>query len=177
MYAIAHKPRSRTEIGDKARTFRPTAGKGSPTSGWGELQRSPMFRGLFGGSQHTHSSTTRFAPQFINKRIRKIPELARRLHKEAGHFIRGRQNTHVNKEVDERQKQEMRDLLMDYLESCPNAMDTLDGIAGFWLTRQRVRTRIPVLLTLLEEMVAEGVLESVASGDQKRYRLKGIGTR
>jgi hypothetical protein len=102
--------------------------------------------------------------------------MARRLQEDASHFTRGRQSIHV-KEDDERKKQELRDLLTDYLETCPDAMDTLEGIAGFWLTRQRVRTRIPVLLRVLEEMVAEGVLESAGRGDQKRYRLKSIGTR
>jgi hypothetical protein len=73
---------------------------------------------------------------------------------------------------DNRQKEEIRSLLTDYLETCPNAMDTLEGIAGFWLHRQRVQSRIPVLLNVLEEMVAEGVLEVAGRGDQKRYRLR-----
>ena len=79
----------------------------------------------------------------------------------------------MNHRDDDRQKQEIRSLLTDYLETCPNAMDTLEGIAGFWLTRQRVQTRIPLLVTVLDELVAEGVLEVAGSGDQKRYRVKG----
>jgi hypothetical protein len=72
----------------------------------------------------------------------------------------------------ELRKTEIRDFISGYLAECPNAMDTLEGIAGFWLTRQSVRAQIALLTEVLEELVAEGYLETVGEGENRHYRLR-----
>ena len=71
-----------------------------------------------------------------------------------------------------REKQKIRGLLMNYLKTRPGAVDTLEGIAMFWLTRQRIETQIPLLVAVLTDLVEEGLLEVAGKGDKRRYRLK-----
>lgn len=53
-------------------------------------------------------------------------------------------------------------------------MDTLEGIAEWWLMRQRVRVDLEVLERVLRHLTAEGVLEQMGSGDQARFRLRKV---
>jgi hypothetical protein len=77
----------------------------------------------------------------------------------------------------ELRKAEVRDLISGYLAECPDAMDTLKGIACFWLTRQSVRAQLALLAEVLDELVAEGVVETVGEGENRHYRLKGLAAR
>jgi hypothetical protein len=69
-------------------------------------------------------------------------------------------------------KRELRRTLVEYLATCPTAADTLDGIAAFWLPRQRVRTELALLAEVLTELTAEGVLEASGTGDARSFRLR-----
>jgi hypothetical protein len=66
----------------------------------------------------------------------------------------------------------MRELLLDYLAACPDATDSIDGIAEFWLARQKVRIELTLVAEVLADLVAEGRLDAIASGDRRAYRLK-----
>jgi len=72
----------------------------------------------------------------------------------------------------ERRSREIADSVLDYLRECPHAMDTVDGIADWWIVRARVRTDMILLTQVLEQLTSTGVLEQVGSGDARRYRLK-----
>jgi hypothetical protein len=51
--------------------------------------------------------------------------------------------------------------ILDYLSAHPKAADTLDGILGWWLPRQRYERARKELLRALEELTARGLVERV----------------
>ncbi len=63
--------------------------------------------------------------------------------------------------------------IIGYLEDNPDAMDSLAGIAEFWVMHQRVRTEVMDLAGVLERLVTRGVLEQIGEGPSALYRLKG----
>jgi hypothetical protein len=58
-----------------------------------------------------------------------------------------------------------------YLAEHPEAMDTTEGIAEWWLMRQRIRVDLEALMKVLSRLTGEGVLEQIGDGDSARYRL------
>jgi hypothetical protein len=61
-----------------------------------------------------------------------------------------------------------------YLAEHPNAMDTLDGIAEWWIMRQQFRVDIERLATVLNRLTECGQLDRIGSGSTARYRLKNV---
>ena len=61
--------------------------------------------------------------------------------------------------------------VLEYLTEHPSAMDTLNGIADWWLERQRAEVEIGALSRVVHRLVDCGVLQRVGSGDEARYRL------
>jgi hypothetical protein len=63
--------------------------------------------------------------------------------------------------------------ILGYLSTHPNAQDTAEGIAEWWLMEQRVRCRVREVKRALVELVAEGVVvERTARDGRVHYRLK-----
>lgn len=62
--------------------------------------------------------------------------------------------------------------ILDYLAEHPQAMDTLEGIAEWWLARQRVRIEVRAVASALQQLTEQGLLEEVGSGESRCYRLK-----
>lgn len=63
--------------------------------------------------------------------------------------------------------------ILDYLQQRPTAADTLEGIAYWWLMRQRLSENLAFVEHALDELVEKGYLtaqESKTSG--KIYSLK-----
>jgi hypothetical protein len=75
----------------------------------------------------------------------------------------------VEKELPE---SELEEAIRLYLAEHPEAMDTTEGIAEWWLTRQRIRVDLEALMRVLSRLTGEGVLEQIGQGDLARYRLK-----
>ena len=65
--------------------------------------------------------------------------------------------------------------VLAYLEEHPRAMDSLGGIADWWIARQQIRVEIVALSRVLTKLVQQGVLERIASGEEELYRLKKDG--
>lgn len=59
-----------------------------------------------------------------------------------------------------------------YLAEHPEAMDTTEGIAEWWLMRQRIRVDLEAVVRVLSRLTGEGVLERIGEGEFARYRLK-----
>jgi len=59
-----------------------------------------------------------------------------------------------------------------YLAEHPEAMDTTEGIAEWWIMRERIRFDLAALTRILHRLTEEGILERIGSGDEARYRLK-----
>ena len=68
---------------------------------------------------------------------------------------------------------EMAQAILAYLAEHPDATDTLDGIAEWWLMRHHIRVSVTTLVKVLHELTEGGVLEEIRAGDSRRYRLRG----
>jgi len=71
-----------------------------------------------------------------------------------------------------RHQEELKKAILEYLSEHPNAMDTMVGIADWWLMRNQVRVQISLLDKVLRQMTASNFLEAQGTGGQKLYRLK-----
>jgi hypothetical protein len=69
-------------------------------------------------------------------------------------------------------EEEVADAIVRYLTEHPQASDTLDGIAEWWIMRRQVRVEVDTLEKVLGRLTESGVLESSWEGDSRLYRLK-----
>jgi hypothetical protein len=72
--------------------------------------------------------------------------------------------------VDEEQ---VAQAILNYLDEHPSAMDTLPGIAEWWLQREQVRVTIEMLARVLTRLIESGQLEEIGQGTMRYYRRKG----
>jgi Fe2+ or Zn2+ uptake regulation protein len=61
---------------------------------------------------------------------------------------------------------------LNYLADCPQAMDTEEGIAEWWLMRQQAKVAAETVTKVLQQLVEAGRIETVGTGAHTRYRLK-----
>ena len=69
---------------------------------------------------------------------------------------------------------ELEEAIRLYLAEHPEAMDTIEGIAEWWLMRQRIRVELEALMRVLSRLTCEGVVERIGEGESARYRLKAL---
>ena len=62
--------------------------------------------------------------------------------------------------------------LLGYLAKNREAMDTLDGIAEWWVMRQRIHTSVNTVERVLRQMIEDGLVEEVGPFEPPRYRLR-----
>lgn len=67
---------------------------------------------------------------------------------------------------------QLRALVLGYLDDHPTAMDTLDGIAEWWVLRQQIQTEVHRVLRVLTALVADGFLEVHEQGGIRFYRRR-----
>jgi Fe2+ or Zn2+ uptake regulation protein len=72
---------------------------------------------------------------------------------------------------------ELAAAILAYLAEHPDASETLDGIAEWWLMRQQIRANVTTLATALRRLTERGVLEEVQVGSTRHYRLKSRPSR
>jgi hypothetical protein len=72
----------------------------------------------------------------------------------------------------ERRERQLTDAVLAYLREHPQAMDSLEGIAEWWIDRAQIRTDVTLLAMVLDQLTQEGRLEELGSGDQRLYRLR-----
>jgi hypothetical protein len=65
---------------------------------------------------------------------------------------------------------ELAEAILAYLTEHPEAMDTLEGIAEWWLLRQMARVEVPRVARVLGRLTARGLVEQVGTGPSCRYR-------
>ena len=68
--------------------------------------------------------------------------------------------------------EEMAEYILGYLSEHPQAMDTTEGIAQWWIMRQQVRVNVTKLTRVLKGLAEKGLLEEFGVGEERRYRLK-----
>jgi hypothetical protein len=62
--------------------------------------------------------------------------------------------------------------ILAYLADHPDAEDTIEGIAQWWLLEQRIRQQIPVIENALAELADKGfVIKQSGSNGRIRYRI------
>jgi hypothetical protein len=66
---------------------------------------------------------------------------------------------------------ELAEAILGYLAERPQAADTLEGIAEWWLLRQQVRVVVARVERVLGRLTACGILEETGTGDSRRYRV------
>jgi hypothetical protein len=64
----------------------------------------------------------------------------------------------------------LRTLVLAYLDDHPTAMDTIDGIAEWWVLRQQIDIEVRRVSRVLETLVRDGVLEEVTQSGVRFYR-------
>jgi hypothetical protein len=69
-------------------------------------------------------------------------------------------------------EREMAEAILSYLTEHPEASDTLEGIAEWWIMRQRVRVEVVTLKRVLCHLTDGGLLEEFGKKDDPQYRLK-----
>ena len=62
--------------------------------------------------------------------------------------------------------------ILGYLEEHPHGMDTLEGIAEWWIARQRVRANVAAVARVLERLTEGGAVEVVSANGHRLYRRK-----
>jgi Fe2+ or Zn2+ uptake regulation protein len=68
--------------------------------------------------------------------------------------------------------EEVAEAILGYLAEHPQAMDTVEGIAQWWIMRQQVRVTATTVARVLRELTERGLLQEIGDGEQRRYRLK-----
>ena len=66
----------------------------------------------------------------------------------------------TNPNFDEKQVLKVADEIKRYLHACPTASDSLNGIAGWWLVRQRINENLKLVEKALENLKEEGFVEA-----------------
>jgi DNA-binding IscR family transcriptional regulator len=61
--------------------------------------------------------------------------------------------------------------VMRYLAEHPQAMDSVEGIGEWWVTRERVAVEVESLTKVLQQLVDVGLIEKVDSTKGPLYRL------
>jgi hypothetical protein len=75
--------------------------------------------------------------------------------------------------LDDSQRQEdLARCVLAYLAEHPQATDTLDGIAEWWVMREQVRIDVNLLEQVLHSLTEQGLLEEIHGGAQVRFSLK-----
>lgn len=61
-----------------------------------------------------------------------------------------------------------REEIVEYLRAHPSAADTVDGIIQWWLSRQRYETAKDVIQKALDDLVEQGIVDYIDTGDHKK---------
>ena len=62
-------------------------------------------------------------------------------------------------------------MVLGYRAEHPDAWDTLEGIAEWWIMRQQTRVEVTTLAKVLSRLTESSLLEKIEEGGTQRYRL------
>ena len=65
---------------------------------------------------------------------------------------------------------DLYDAILSYLSENRDAMDTLDGIAEWWVLRQQIDIEVRRVARALDALVSEGLIEEYEQGGIRFYR-------
>ena len=64
--------------------------------------------------------------------------------------------------------------VLEYLRENPGAMDSIEGIAAWWLPRHEVRVGVELVARALERLEMDGLIERTGDPDRPLYRLRQV---
>jgi Fe2+ or Zn2+ uptake regulation protein len=67
--------------------------------------------------------------------------------------------------------EEVEQAVLEYLRMQPEAGDTLEGIASWWIARQRVQIGVQAVARALNRLTERGLIEATQRSDRPWYRL------
>ncbi len=73
---------------------------------------------------------------------------------------------------DSQREEDLARCVLDYLSEHPQATDTLEGIAEWWVMREQVRMDVKLLERVLHRLTKQGFLEEIQGGAQVRFSLR-----
>jgi hypothetical protein len=82
------------------------------------------------------------------------------------------QRAHSRDALAAREDERLRALVLGYLDEHPMAMDTLDGIAEWWIRRRQIEVEVRRVSSVLEALVHEGVLEETHQSGLSFFRRR-----
>jgi len=68
--------------------------------------------------------------------------------------------------------EEIAQSILAYLAEHPQAMDSVEGIAQWWIMRQQIRVNVMKLTQVLRQLSETGLVEEIGKGEHRRYRLR-----
>ncbi|MFM0053357.1 hypothetical protein [Caballeronia grimmiae] len=75
--------------------------------------------------------------------------------------------------MDPRQREaQLSAAVRDYISAYPFSMDTVEGIANWWMSGTGAAVPRRMLIRVLDRLVQEGVLEKIGSGPNALYRRR-----
>ena len=74
--------------------------------------------------------------------------------------------------MDESDRDALCDAILGYLHEHPNAMDTLTGIAVWWLPRHRVHVVFERVAEALQTLESRGLIERIGNDTRPLFRLR-----
>jgi hypothetical protein len=77
-------------------------------------------------------------------------------------------------EEERRHEEKLANAILEYLAEHPQASDSLEGIAEWWIMRQQIRVEVTTVAKVLRQLTQSGLLEEEIdkSKESRRYRLK-----
>ena len=78
--------------------------------------------------------------------------------------------------MDQADRDSLCGALLGYLQEHPNAMDTLTGIADWWLPRYHVQVGVEQVAEALQTLEASGLVERIGDESRPLFRLRKRGT-
>ena len=77
-----------------------------------------------------------------------------------------------NRQLDQQKEAELSRAILLYLDEHPQAQDTAEGIASFWVMRQRVREDVEAVAMVLSKLTKNRQLEEIRQGQSLQYRRR-----
>ena len=77
-----------------------------------------------------------------------------------------------NPVTDEAFESQVLQAVVDYVTSHPQAMDTAQGIAAWWISGIADRVDRRLMRRVLDRLTESGVLERIGAGDRAHYVLR-----
>jgi hypothetical protein len=73
--------------------------------------------------------------------------------------------------IEDRYEVELANAVMEYLARNPQAMDTVEGIAEWWVTPE-TKVDLRVMRRVLDRLAGRGMLEKIGGENRSHYRLR-----